>query len=110
MATADDARRVALSFPGAVEGASWGMPTFRAGPKGRIFAALEGDDQVMGVKCPREERDELIAAEPHKFFLRENHDEAYAWLRVRLAALDDEDELRAILTDSWRLATRKPGP
>ncbi|WP_228981081.1 MmcQ/YjbR family DNA-binding protein [Streptomyces sp. DH12] len=104
MVTADDVRRVALSLPGAVEGLSWGMPTFRAGATGRIFAALEGDDQVMGVKCPKEDRAELIAAEPDKFFLRHGHDEPYAWLRVRLAALDDETELRAVLTDSWRQA------
>lgn len=104
MVTADDARRVALSLPATVEKLSWGMPTFRAGPAGRIFAALEGDDEVMGVKCPKEDREELIAAEPHKFFLRHGHDEPYAWLRVRLAALDDEAELRAVLVDSWRQA------
>ncbi|MFI6104212.1 MmcQ/YjbR family DNA-binding protein [Streptomyces sp. NPDC051310] len=105
MATADDVRRIALSLPGAAEKLSWGMPTFRAGgPGGRIFASLDEDDRVMGVKCPQEEREELIAAEPDKFFLRAGHDDAYAWLRVRLAALDDEEELRSILVDSWRQA------
>lgn len=58
----------------------------------------------MGVKCPKEERAELIAAEPEKFFLRPGHDDNYAWLRVRLGALEDEEELRAILLDSWRQA------
>ncbi|MFV0126736.1 MmcQ/YjbR family DNA-binding protein [Streptomyces sp. HMX112] len=105
MATADDARRIALSLPGAVEKLSWGRPTFRAGgPGGKIFAALDDDDRAMGVKCPKEDREELIAAEPDKFFLREGHDDNYAWLRVRLAALDDEAELRAVLADAWRQA------
>ncbi|MBT2443083.1 MmcQ/YjbR family DNA-binding protein [Streptomyces sp. ISL-36] len=104
MATADDVRRIALSLPGAVEKLAWGMPTFRAGPGGRIFASLDDDDQVIGVKCPKEEREELIASEPDKFFVREGHDDGYAWVRVRLAALDDEKELRAILADSWRQA------
>lgn len=105
MATADDVRRLALSLPGAVEKLSWGMPTFRAGgPGGKIFASLDDDDRSMGVKCPKDDREELIAAEPGKFFLRPGHDDAYAWLRVRLAALDDEDELYAILVDSWRQA------
>ncbi|WP_187645530.1 MmcQ/YjbR family DNA-binding protein [Streptomyces sp. TRM49041] len=104
MLTADDVRRIALSLPEVVEKLSWGMPTFRAGPGGKIFAALEGDDRVIGVKCPKEDRDELIAAEPGKFFIRPGHDEPYAWLRVRLAALEDEDELRAVLADSWRQA------
>ncbi|MFV5997656.1 hypothetical protein ACNPQM_36010, partial [Streptomyces sp. NPDC056231] len=59
-------------------------------------------------KCPVEDRAELIAAEPEKFFTREGHDDTHGWLRVRLAALDDVDELTAILADSWRqAATRK---
>ncbi|MFE1228357.1 MmcQ/YjbR family DNA-binding protein [Streptomyces sp. NPDC059442] len=107
MATADDVRRVALSLPGAVEKLAWGMPTFRAGPGGKIFASLDDADQVMGVKCPKEERAELIAAEPGKFFIREGHDDGYAWIRVRLGALDDEAELRAVLADSWRQAASR---
>ncbi|MFC8510976.1 MmcQ/YjbR family DNA-binding protein [Streptomyces sp. NPDC057411] len=104
MVTSEDVRRIALSLPEAVEKPAWGMPTFRAGPGGRMFASLADDDQVIGVRCPKEERAELIAAEPAKFFLRAGHDDGYAWIRVRLGALDDEDELRAILTDSWRQA------
>ncbi|MET9378742.1 MmcQ/YjbR family DNA-binding protein [Streptomyces sp. NPDC002992] len=102
MATADDVRRIALSLPEAVEKLAWGMPTFRAGPNGKIFASLDDDDQTIGVKCPKEERAELIASEPAKFFVREGHDDGYAWVRVRIGALDDEEELRAILADSWR--------
>ncbi|MCT4353315.1 MmcQ/YjbR family DNA-binding protein [Streptomyces sp. Je 1-79] len=104
MATADDVRRIALSLPGAEEKLAWGMPTFRAGPGGRIFASLDDDDQAIGVKCPKEERAELLASEPEKFFMREGHDDGYAWVRVRIGALDDEGELRAILADSWRQA------
>ncbi|WP_405997363.1 MmcQ/YjbR family DNA-binding protein [Streptomyces sp. NBC_00829] len=104
MATADDVRRLALSLPGATEKLAWGMPTFRVGIGGKIFASLGDDDQVIGVKCPKEDRDELIAAEPEKFFIRAGHDDNYAWLRVRLAELEDEEELYAILLDSWRQA------
>ncbi|MFG2334379.1 MmcQ/YjbR family DNA-binding protein [Streptomyces sp. NPDC048604] len=104
MATADDVRRIALSLPEAVEKLAWGMPTFRVGAAGKIFASLDDDDRVMGVKCPQEDRAELIASEPEKFFLREGHDDGYAWMRVRLAALDDDEELHAILADSWRQA------
>ncbi|MFF9867140.1 MmcQ/YjbR family DNA-binding protein [Streptomyces sp. NPDC013953] len=105
MATADDVRRIALSLPGTVEKPAWGLPAFRAGGQGgRIFASLDEDDQVIGVICPKEDREGLISAEPGKFFVRPGHDDGYAWLRVRLAALDGEDELRAILVDSWRQA------
>ncbi|MBW5481483.1 MmcQ/YjbR family DNA-binding protein [Streptomyces bambusae] len=100
--TADEVREIALSLPGSSEKLSWGMPTFRV--SGKIFAALGDDDASIGVKCPKEDRAELIAAEPEKFFLREGHDDNYAWLRVRLAALEDTGELRAILQDSWRQA------
>ncbi|MFJ3906096.1 MmcQ/YjbR family DNA-binding protein [Streptomyces sp. NPDC090025] len=105
--TAEDVRRIALSLPGAFEKLAWGMPTFRAGPGGKVFASLDGADEVLGVKCPKEDRAELIAAEPDKFFLRPGHDDNYAWIRVRLGAVEDEAELRAILADSWRQAAPK---
>ncbi|MFF4165341.1 MmcQ/YjbR family DNA-binding protein [Streptomyces sp. NPDC001741] len=100
--TADDVRAIALSLPEASEKLAWGQPTFRVA--GKIFAALGEDDATMGVKCPVEDRAELIASEPQKFFVRPGHDDAYAWLRVRLAALDDTAELTAVLVDSWRQA------
>ncbi|MFF0072524.1 MmcQ/YjbR family DNA-binding protein [Streptomyces sp. NPDC005494] len=100
--TADDVRAIALSLPETSEKLAWGQPTFRVA--GKIFAALGDDDATMGVKCPVEDRAELIASEPQKFFVRPGHDDAYAWLRVRLAALDDTAELTAVLVDSWRQA------
>ncbi|MFI1249303.1 MmcQ/YjbR family DNA-binding protein [Streptomyces anulatus] len=98
--TAADVRSAALSLPDTTEKLAWGQPTFRVA--GKIFASLGDDETAMGVKCPREDRAELIAAEPEKFFIREGHDDHYAWMRVRLSALADEDELAAILADSWR--------
>ncbi|MFF3014635.1 MmcQ/YjbR family DNA-binding protein [Streptomyces sp. NPDC057939] len=103
--TAQDVRTIALSLPESSEKLAWGMPTFRVG--GKIFASLADDDTSIGVKCPKEDRAELIAAEPEKFFLREGHDDNYAWLRVRLAAVADTGELRGILVDSWRQAAPK---
>ncbi|MEU9146482.1 MmcQ/YjbR family DNA-binding protein [Streptomyces sp. NPDC048349] len=103
--TAQDVRAIALSLPDSSEKPAWGTPTFRVG--GKIFAALADDDAAIGVKCPKEDRAELIAAEPEKFFIREGHDDNYAWLRVRLEALDDEAELRSILIDSWLQAAPK---
>ncbi|MFD9497772.1 MmcQ/YjbR family DNA-binding protein [Streptomyces sp. NPDC060035] len=100
--TADDVRTIALALPDTAERLAWGQPTFRVA--GKIFAALGDDDTTMGVKCPVEDRAELIASEPEKFFVRKGHDDNYAWLRVRLAALEDAAELTAVLTDSWRQA------
>ncbi|MFF9791349.1 MmcQ/YjbR family DNA-binding protein [Streptomyces bacillaris] len=98
--TAAAVRSAALSLPDTSEKLAWGQPTFRVA--GKIFASLGDDDTAMGVKCPKEDRAELIAAEPEKFFLKEGHDDHYAWLRVRLAALEGADELAAILADAWR--------
>ncbi|KOU77311.1 MULTISPECIES: MmcQ/YjbR family DNA-binding protein [Streptomyces] len=103
--TVQDVRLIALSLPDSSEKPAWGMPTFRVG--GKIFAAVADDDSSIGVKCPKEDRAELIAAEPEKFFMRPGHDDNYAWIRVRLAAVQDEAELRSILIDSWLQAAPK---
>ncbi|MBT2457262.1 MmcQ/YjbR family DNA-binding protein [Streptomyces sp. ISL-86] len=103
--TAEDVRAIALSLPDSSEKLAWGMPTFRVG--GKIFAALGDDDTSIGVKCPKEDRAGLIAAEPAKFFIREGHDDNYAWLRVRLVSVEDAGELRWILADSWLQAAPK---
>ncbi|MEV6952629.1 MmcQ/YjbR family DNA-binding protein [Streptomyces sp. NPDC051183] len=106
--TAQDVRKIALSLPDSSEKLAWGMPTFRVGGKnGKIFVSLADDDTSIGVKCPKEDRAELIGAEPEKFFIREGHDDNYAWLRVRLAAVEDVGELRSILVDSWLQAAPK---
>ncbi|WP_329310453.1 MmcQ/YjbR family DNA-binding protein [Streptomyces sp. NBC_01262] len=83
------------------------MSVPRVNVEDMVFAALADDDASVGVKCPVDERAELIAAEPEKFFIRPGHDDNFAWVRVRLAALEDAQELREILADSWRQAAPK---
>ncbi|MFE1438744.1 MmcQ/YjbR family DNA-binding protein [Streptomyces sp. NPDC058739] len=101
MQEAEDVRRVALSLPDTSEKVAWSMPTFRVA--GKMFATLPEDESSMAVRCPKEERDELVLAEPDKFWIA-GHEAQFAWVRVRLAALEDEGELRDILADSWRQA------
>lgn len=101
MPDAEDVRRIALSLPDTTEKIAWSMPTFRVA--GKMFATLPEDETSVAVRCPKEERDELVLAEPEKFWIA-GHEAQFAWVRVRLAALDDEDELRDILADSWRQA------
>ncbi|WP_328391401.1 MmcQ/YjbR family DNA-binding protein [Nocardia sp. NBC_00416] len=100
-ATGDDVRAYALSLPATTEQFTWGMPTFRV--ERRLFLTLPEAETSMAVRCPIVERDELVLAEPGKFWIA-GHEANNAWVRVRLAALDDQDELRAIVLDSWRLA------
>ncbi|MFI0773887.1 MmcQ/YjbR family DNA-binding protein [Streptomyces sp. NPDC021212] len=101
MITPDDVRRIALSLPQTTEKIAWSMPTFRVA--GKMFATLPEDETSMAVRCPKEERDELALAEPEKFWIAD-HEAGFAWVRVRLAALEDLDELRDILADSWKQA------
>ncbi|MFI6245838.1 MmcQ/YjbR family DNA-binding protein [Streptomyces sp. NPDC051016] len=101
MPEAEDVRRVALSLPDTSEKVAWSMPTFRVA--GKMFATLPEDETSIAVRCPKEERDELVLAEPGKFWIA-GHEAHFAWVRVRLAALEDEAELRDILADSWRQA------
>ncbi|MDX3520800.1 MmcQ/YjbR family DNA-binding protein [Streptomyces scabiei] len=101
MPDAEDVRRTALSLPDTTEKVAWNMPTFRVA--GKMFATLPEDETSMAVRCPKEERDELVLAEPGKFWIAD-HEAGFAWVRVRLSALEDEPELRDILADSWRQA------
>jgi hypothetical protein len=101
MPDADDVRTVALSLPDTTEKTAWSMPTFRVA--GKMFATLPEEETSIAVRCPKVERDELVLAEPEKFWIAD-HEAAFAWVRVRLGALDDTAELRVILADSWRQA------
>jgi hypothetical protein len=96
---ADDVRRIALSFPETEEKERWGHPTFDVA--GRMFVTVPDDQTSFAVRCPRLEREELIAAEPEKFWVPP-HEAGSNWVRARLAALEDADELHDILIDSWK--------
>ena len=98
---ADDVQRIALSLPETREKERWGHPTFDVA--GKMFLTVPDDQTSIAVRCPRFDREELIAAEPHKFWVPP-HEAPSAWVRVRLDALEDARELHDILLDSWRQA------
>ena len=101
MPDAEDVRRICLALPDTTEKIAWSMPTFRVA--GKMFATLPEDETSIAVRCPKEERDELVLAEPKKFWIAE-HEAMFAWVRARLSAIEDAAELRDILADSWRQA------
>ncbi|WP_416382332.1 MmcQ/YjbR family DNA-binding protein [Nocardia transvalensis] len=100
-ATGDDVRAFALSLPQTSEQFLWEMPIFRVA--GKLFLTLPESETSMAVRCPIADRDELVVAEPHKFWIAA-HEANNAWVRVRLSELEDRDELEAIVLDSWRQA------
>ncbi|MFD4461191.1 MmcQ/YjbR family DNA-binding protein [Nocardia sp. NPDC058480] len=99
--TGDDVRAYVLSLPQATEQFAWGMPIFKVA--GKLFLTLPEEETSMAVRCPIVERDELVLAEPAKFWIAA-HEAGNPWVRVHLSALDDREELEAIITDSWRQA------
>ncbi|HYJ52203.1 MAG TPA: MmcQ/YjbR family DNA-binding protein [Allosphingosinicella sp.] len=104
MASADDFRRIALSFPGAEEKAHMNHPDFRVG--GKIFATLQGGGKGTGAVMLLPEQQELaMDAEPEAFTPA-----AGAWGRsgstmVRLDAVSEEWLERTI---EWAWARRVP--
>jgi hypothetical protein len=104
MASADEFRRIALSFPGAEEKAHMGHPDFRVG--GKIFATLHAPEKGTGAVMLLPEQQELaIEAEPKSF-----SPAAGAWGRggstvVSLPAVSDEWLERTL---EWAWAKRAP--
>lgn len=56
----------------------------------------------MGFAFPKDERDALVASEPHKFLLPRPSDMRYHWVVVRLAAIDHQ-EMTELVIDAWRM-------
>ncbi len=100
MATIDDVRRIALSFPETMEKPLYGTPGFRV--KDKAFARLREEGAVLVVWCSGEdEKEALIATQPDVFFTLPHYD-GYAMVLVRLPVISGH-ELRNLLTDAWRL-------
>jgi hypothetical protein len=105
MITADQIRAIALGLPRSYEALVGDRIKFKVGRI--VYLSLSPDETVMGFAYPKEQRAALIAAEPAKFHMPVRSDERYNWVRVRLAALDDEIELRELIVDAWCMAVPK---
>jgi len=60
----------------------------------------------MGFAFPKEERAVLVASDPSKFLMPLQADMRYNWVRVRLAALDDNEAVELVL-EAWRIVVPK---
>jgi len=104
MVTIDDVRELASRLPRADEVLVRDRVKFRVGRI--VFLAFSRDETLMGFGFPKEEREALIASEPHKFLMPKVSDQRYNWVVVRLDAIDDV-EMREIVLDSWRMVVPK---
>ena len=99
--TADDFRRIALSFDGAEESSHMGVPDFRVG--GRIFATLASQDDGFGnLKLTPELQQLLIAESPGVFLPIKGGWGRMGMTHIRLDEASERQMADALHT-AWRL-------
>lgn len=104
--TPDDFRRLALSLPGATEGAHMGHADFRVG--GRIFATLSAQEQGYGVLLlSPDEQAGMVADAPGIFSPVPGGWGRQGCTRVLLSAAP-EDILAGSLRTAWLRRSAKP--
>ena len=103
MATEDDVDRICRSLPEVVAKPWHGTPGWRV--KDESFARIRDDGLLVVFVADLDEREALLASNPATFTTTPHYD-GYAAVLVRLEAIG-EDDLRELLTDSWRLKAPK---
>jgi len=104
MVSIEQVRALALSLPRTEEALVRDRVKFRI--RSIVYLAFSRDETLMGFAFPKEEREALIASEPHKFLMPKPSDQRYQWVVVRLAAID-EIEMHEIVTEAWRMVVPK---
>lgn len=106
--TFDDVRRVGLTLPDVEEGTAWGVPALRA--KGKVLACAathrSAEPGSIVVMVPFEKRDEMIAADPGVYYLKD-HYVAHPCVLARLSRIR-ADALRDLLLMAQRYVASKP--
>ena len=99
--TAEDFRRIALSFDGAEESSHMGVPDFRVG--GRIFATLASQDDGFGnLKLTPELQQLLITESPDVFLPIKGGWGRMGMTHIRLDEASERQMTDALHT-AWRL-------
>lgn len=85
---------------------SWGAPALKV--RGKMFACAathtSAEPNTLVVRMDFDQRDELIAADPDTYYLKD-HYVRYACVLVRLARVHP-DALRDLLLTGWRFMSR----
>ena len=98
--TLDDVRALASTLPRSTEGFVRNRVKFYVGRI--VYLAFSRDETMMGFAFPKEEREGLVASEPHKFLLPNAGDMRYQWCVVRLERIDLQ-EMSEIVVDAWQM-------
>jgi hypothetical protein len=102
--TIDDVRALAAGLPRSYEVVVRGRVKFRVGRI--VYLAFSRDETLMGFAFPKEEREAALETYPDKFVHPRPSDLRFQWLAVRLGAID-QDELRELVFDAWRMVVPK---
>ena len=97
--TLDEMREIALSFPGATEGVSYGRPSFLVNKK--FFTRLRREDNsLVLLEVSFDEREMLMEAEPQTFHFTAHYKD-YPSVLARLETLHP-GSFRSFLERRWR--------
>jgi hypothetical protein len=96
--TFETARKIALTFGNVEEGTSYGTPALKV--NGQLFARLKEDNDSLVVHMDREQRTEMLAADPDTYYITD-HYLNYPWILVRLSRIHP-GALRDLLLGAWR--------
>lgn len=95
-------RTICLALPEAEERETWGEQTFRV--RDKIFAM--GNEDEISCKAPAGAQEMLIESNPARFF-RPAYVGPKGWIGIRLATVDDWDEVAFLVRQSYELTAPK---
>jgi hypothetical protein len=102
--TFDDVRKIALAWPGAEDGTSYGTPALKVRKKLLARLKEDGDSLVMpGV--PHDERDMLLERAPKVFYFTDHYRD-YPMVLIRLSKAARAD-VEPLLRRHWRTLASK---
>lgn len=97
-------QKVLLGLPGVEEHEGWaGQPVFKV--RNKSFVYMSEDETRLHLKALREEQEALVAEDPD-VYAASWASGRFAWLNVDIAGADDQ-ELRELVTEAWRLSAPK---
>jgi len=99
-----EARRILLSFEGAIEGEHHGHPDFRVGKS--IFATISPDRKHTVLRVPYELAESLAAEDPKNRRVV-NKPVDWGWLSIALESIAPED-YESFAREAWCGLTGKP--
>lgn len=96
-------REIASALPEAEESTSYGTPAFKV--RGKLFVRFHQSGESVVILISIEEREALMKLNPETFYITD-HYTCWPYMLIRLATVKPDD-LRNLITESWRRAAPK---